>query len=364
MRRFRQAVAFLLLFAPVLLLGQRGASGSRDTSSSGSPPVHATGSGSDSRSNSSNNSDGVSRQSSHDSSNVSGSTHSSIESRSSRHDDGREWRSSSGDTPAHHNSAVRSNVSNEHTASEGHSAHSFLYGDSTNPRSSLEQRGTPEPREAWTNDPPRVRFGGELPPMRAADLNHALQAGRLDSTLKNVGLEPNEKAYRARLSEIFSAETSQVIKKPGWFGRVFLGRESRNAATEFVPRNPFPSKPCLLKSCTAQPPSKEVCSSGFRDSGGKCRPWGYLRYCDDDGYCYVQLAGVNGSYCDAILRQMLKLQRSLGALEKSKESACGSGGQAGCSLAGQEEEDAEYKIRELQNQYGMCKLAAQQSGFN
>src|SRR5215470_3721597 len=27
MRRFRQAVAFLLLFAPVLLLGQRGASG-------------------------------------------------------------------------------------------------------------------------------------------------------------------------------------------------------------------------------------------------------------------------------------------------------------------------------------------------
>lgn len=203
---------------------------------------------------------------------------------------------------------------------------------------------------------------------------------------REVGIEPNKSAYKEKLASLGGPESRHV----SWVGKLFGEKpkpikgtpvsELRACKGEECGKNP-PPKPCVGPKCPKpgpppkpQPPAVgHLCYNGYSNTGGTCQPWGYFRDCTYNrsyyggynvpgspwGYCRVQWASVNSSYCSRILQEIQHQKMVLQQTGVSQGTACSTGPQSpGCSKVTQQLNDAQARIQQLQQQYQICTAAA------
>lgn len=225
--------------------------------------------------------------------------------------------------------------------------------------------------EAWMHQPFQIEVPSETPDKKT--LAHILaERGR------EVGLEPTKSAYKQTMTPLSGPEPHHV----SWVGKLFgakptltkttPGSQLRPCRGEDCGKNPRP-KPCLGANCPKPgPPPKPlppkvgaVCRAGYRGANGTCRPWGYIRDCTYDfadpspGNCRIHWASVDSSYCLQILEEIRHQQMLLQQTRFAQGMACSTAPQGqGCAELTHNLEEESAQIRQLQQQYRMCTLAA------
>jgi hypothetical protein len=134
-----------------------------------------------------------------------------------------------------------------------------------------------------------------------------------------------------------------------------------------VEKNCPPVRPCRGANCAPPPPAPPVVDTGCVSPYGRvqqggvtyCRPLGYIDHCDSNGQCYAHLGQVNGSYCDTILDQLKRQKKQADSLLNAQQSACSANAQsADCTSATDAYQAFQTQLRQLAEQYQMCRSAA------